>query len=365
MTVYLIAEILALALAYPLCIYKPNRVKNVVYVSVLFLYLWILSTLRYDVGNDYFSYIQIFYDAKGLTWAECFDYKIEAGYMLLNKVIALFSSDYRVMHSVMAFLCIAPVGYMVAKYSKNVWLSCHLYLCLTLYYSSMNFIRQTLAATVVFLGYRWFRDRKTVPFLVLVLVASTVHSSALIMVPIYLLIAYVKPTMKVLSVSMVLLLLLYVFSNDILQVVTEVFPKYSSYLDTKYIKVGLQYTYTVVPALYMLLMLFGYYECGYDRERYQSILTSSSVVYFGIWFFITKHFILERFSIFLNCFILLAIPDVMETIKYYFIGDGLSKSGKVKYSVLTLVVVLVTFWYNLYGMVKGFHGVFPYQSFVW
>jgi hypothetical protein len=363
MTVYIIAEVIIFALAYPFCIYKPNKAKNIAYVVIVFLYLWALSSFRYEVGNDYYSYINIFYRANRITWAECFDDKIEFGYMLISKVITLFTVDYKIMHCVMAFLCLAPTAYIIAKYSKNPWLSCHVYMCLTFYYSSLNFIRQTLAATIIFLGYRFFKERKTIPFIIIILIASTIHSSALILIPIYLAMAYIKPTTKILLVSMIALILLYFFSNNILNIIAELIPKYASYMDTKYLRVGLSQKYLVVPTLYMLLMLFAYYEGNYNKSISQQILVNSSVINFGIWFFITKHFILERFSIFVYIFVILALPDVLESLKSYFIVEGKEKSGRIKYTILMTAVICVTLGYNIFGMVSGFHGVFPYQTF--
>lgn len=365
MTVYIVAEILVFALAYPFCIYKPNKAKNTAYVVLVFLYLWTLASLRYDVGNDYFSYINIFFRAKGDTWAECFndEKNIEAGYMLISKVVSLFTADYKVMHCVMSFMCLAPTAYIICKYSKNVWLSCHLYLCLTFYYSSLNFIRQTLAATILFLAFRFFKERKTIPYILVILVASTIHISVLIAIPIYLVIAYMKPTTKVLLVAMILLVVLYIFSYDILNLLAEYLPKYSAYLNTKYIRVGLSQKYLIVPALYMLLMLYAYFEGGYNKERYQIIFVNSSIINFGIWFFITKHFILERFSIFVYIFVMLIVPDVMEHLKHHFIKSNDDKKGKLKYGILMFVVLAVAFGYNVFGMVSGFHGVFPYQTF--
>lgn len=364
MTVYIIAEVIIFALAYPFCIYKPNKIKNIAYVVLVFMYLFGLSCFRYGIGNDYFSYINIFLRSIAYDWSECLDDQIEPGFMLLFKVISLITTNYKIMHGIMAFLCLAPIAYIIAKYSKNVWLSCHLYVCLTFYYSSMNFIRQTLAATIIFLAYRLFIERKTIPFIIVIIIASTMHSSALLMIPIYLMIAYIKPSTKVLFVGMILLVLLYMFSNDILNIVAELIPKYGAYLDTKYLRSGLHQKYLIVPALYMLLMLFGYYEGGYDKKKNSYILVNSAVITFGIWFFITKHFILERFSIFVYIFVMLAVPDVMDTLKDYFIKEDKEVSGKVKYSILMVLVIVVALGYNIFGMVSGFHGTFPYETFL-
>ncbi|MCC8069315.1 MAG: EpsG family protein [Ruminococcus sp.] len=364
MTVYIIAEVIIFALAYPFCIYKPNKIKNISYVVLVFMYLFGLSYFRYGIGNDYFSYINIFLRAVHYDWQECLTDQIEPGFMLLCKVISLVTTNYKTMHGIMAFLCLAPTAYIIAKYSKNIWLSCHLYVCLTFYYSSMNFIRQTLAATIILLAYKFFIERKTIPLIIVIVLASTIHLSALLVIPIYLLIAYIKPTTKILFGGMVILVLLYIFSNNILNLVAELIPRYSAYLDTKYLLYGLSQKYLVVPILYMLLMLFGYFEGGYDKKKNSYILVNSSIITFGIWFFITKHFILERFSIFVYIFVLLAVPDVMDTLKDYFIKDGKKISGKVKYSVLMVLVIIVALGYNIFGMVSGFHGTFPYETFL-
>jgi hypothetical protein len=175
--------------------------------------------------------------------------------------------------------------------------------------------------------------------------------------------AYMKPTTKVLLIGMILLAVIYLFSYNILNLLAEYLPKYSSYLNTKYIRVGLSQKYLIVPALYMLLMLYAYFEGGYNKERYQIIFVNSSIINFGIWFFITKHFILERFSIFVYIFVMLIVPDVMEHLKHHFIKSNDDKKGKIKYGVLMFLVLAVAFGYNLFGMVSGFHGVFPYQTF--
>jgi hypothetical protein len=110
-------------------------------------------------------------------------------------------------------------------------------------------------------------------------------------------------------------------------------------------------------------MLYAYFEGGYNKERYQIIFVNSSIINFGIWFFITKHFILERFSIFVYIFVMLIVPDVMEHLKHHFIKSNDDKKGKLKYGILMFVVLAVALGYNVFGMVSGFHGVFPYQTF--
>lgn len=363
MTVYIVAELIVFALAYPFCIYKPNKGKSISYVILVFTYLFGLSYYRYGIGNDYYSYINIFNRAVYIDWKDCFNDEIEIGYMLLCKVVSLFTTDSQYMHGIMSFLILAPTGYVIAKYSKNVWLSCHLYLCLTFYYSSMNFIRQTMAATILFVAYRWFIERKTIPFMIMILLASTIHGSVLLMIPIYLIIAYVKPTTKILSGGMAVLITLYLTSNIILQKISELLPKYSGYLNTKYIQHGLGQQYLIVPILYMLLMLYAYHEAGYNKEKNSILFVNTSIINFGIWFFITKHFILERFSIFVYIFVMLAIPDVMDYLKRYFIQEGKEKSGRIKYSIIMMLIILVAFGYNIYGMNSGFHGTFPYQTY--
>ena len=72
----------------------------------------------------------------------------------------------------------------IQKYSQDIPYSLLLFLMLS-YCGMINGIRQVLAGAVIFLGLPFLRDKKFMPYALLVLLASTIHASAIIMLPLY------------------------------------------------------------------------------------------------------------------------------------------------------------------------------------
>lgn len=72
------------------------------------------------------------------------------------------------------------------KYSVDAWLGVFVFVASTDYMSWMqNGIRQFVAVTFILFFSEWIFQKKTIKFFIVVLIAATFHSSALIMIPIY------------------------------------------------------------------------------------------------------------------------------------------------------------------------------------
>lgn len=105
---------------------------------------------------------------------------------------------------VLFFLLIAAVQmlalvYVYRKYSSNYWISFFLFIISTDYLSWMhNGMRQFLAATMIFACFDLMVKKKYIPLAAVILLASTIHGSALMMLPIVFIIqgkAWNKKTM--------------------------------------------------------------------------------------------------------------------------------------------------------------------------
>lgn len=393
MSVYYINLALILALAYPLCLRKPNKSKKIVYLAVTFGYMWFLATYRYDIGFDYNVYIRIFEQIKAADGFEALRaISYEPVFVLLTKLMAVFIDSPVVMYGVYETLILVPVALFIYRYCRDedTWLSTWLYVTLTFFYTSMNFIRQSLACSVILLGYGFLRDKKPAPFLLLVLLAAGFHKTALIMVPVYF-VCHLK-LRRWLSISYAAAIVgLYIFADPILNfVTTHILPQYaeSIYLTP------FPLIFLVVPAT-----LFGGLLALYPiwRKRYtESVPLLNMMLYsLAIWLFITRFFIIERFSMYVYIFVLISVPQAVsclllpkeETAKIRAEAEAAhgkkarSKEEQAKLKLLqqkesdhkkyywsaVAFVLLLTAVYNDFGAnVNGFHGVFPYKSvLVW
>jgi len=379
MAVYYLLFALILGLAYPLCVRNPSPKKKLLYVAVTFGYLFFLSVFRYGIGNDYFSYRSIFYNFVygNTTWKDLIKDLMEPGYILLMKIVSIFTVEYTVFNGIVALLILLPTAYIIYRYSKNVWLSTLMYVCITFFYNSINFTRQSLSVAIIFLGYRFFRDKKHIPAVLVILAAGMFHYTSLVMLPIYFLSVLIKPNVKSLCALSAVGALIVVFSERILHfVVTYILPFYSVYEGTQYVTRGLSKSYLIVPAFLLILIGAAYFLGWRKKSEYSAVLMSFMFYSFFIWIFVTKHFILERFSMPVYIFTLITVPEVLDFYREYFDGKGavklkgffkrLPKSitqnpvHKAVYAVLLAVMLI----YNDYCAASGVHGVFPYHSLI-
>ena len=96
MAVYLILMALVLVLAYPLIEHKPNVVKKLCYVIVTFGAMYLISVFRYGLGNDYYSYIYIFWTIKNAPGLSIFNYGYEPGFTIVTKLDVYRRCEYNV-----------------------------------------------------------------------------------------------------------------------------------------------------------------------------------------------------------------------------------------------------------------------------
>lgn len=198
MTVYLVNIALLIILGIPLIYLQPNETKRKVY-CIIGAFNWIiLSGFRdYSVGADTVAYGQAFDEIRSLSWGTVFQrlkdsyfggdkkYK-DPGYTFLQKVVHLFTDDYRVFLFLIAVFFTVLMAVWIYKYSKDPCLSFLVFSVVFYSFFAITGHRQTIAtALVVFIGYGLIKKQKLLPFILVVLVGFTIHKSCIIMLPFY------------------------------------------------------------------------------------------------------------------------------------------------------------------------------------
>ena len=389
MTVYYINLLLIAAFAYPLCIYKPSAIKKAIYLLITFSWMWFVATFRYRIGWDYFDYIDIFNQIR--TISSIWDVRYEPGFALLTRAMTLFIHDYVVMYGVYQVLIMVPVMWFIYRYCKNVWLAVWLYVTLTFFYMSMNFTRQALACSITLLGYKFLRERKLIPYMLIVLLAGSFHFTALIMIPIYFL-CHLKLTKKLAIFYGSVTLVLYLTAPLIIYFITEFV--FTGYRGSIYVEESLGFRYMLVPIsiLATCLILLPKWK---KRDPHAIMLTNMMLYSAIIWFFVTRIFIIQRFAVYPEILMMVALPAVLSTLlasdeDYATLKELKSapslrgknkmpagqesdeeklerlqktiKERQVYYWSAVAAIIIVTLIYHSLGVNMGFHNVFPYQS---
>ncbi|MGN0611422.1 MAG: EpsG family protein [Ruminiclostridium sp.] len=323
MTVYLILMALVLILAYPLVERKPSFGKKLCYVIVTFGAMYLISVLRYGLGNDYYSYIYIFRNIKEASWIDMFNMGYEPGFTVITKLISVFTDNVNVLYAIYALLILVPTAYAVFRHSEKIWMSTMMFICLTFFYCSLSFIRQSIAFAIILCAYRYMKEHNHFMVLLFVFFACLFHSTVIVMIPLYLIAVFIRPTKITVPLYGILTALVYIFSWDILKIAVKILPQYKNYLELNFITQGYNPVYMILPAIIMVLALIAHFT-GYGKAnpKASSIFTNFAIFNFIIWFIATKHFVIERFSMYVYIVMIMFIPSIanyyMNCAKVYF-----------------------------------------------
>lgn len=175
----------------PKLAYKINYIENRRQIRwgfalLTMAYIVIIIGLRSGVG-DTSAYIEMFNKAPSHFSLSALDgYEKDQGYFALSILFKQFiSSDYHWWLFVIAAVSGCAVAYTLYKYSENFFFSMFLFISMVHFVWMMNGIRQFIAVSILFANTRLLVEKKFLKYLILVLILSTIHITALIMIPIY------------------------------------------------------------------------------------------------------------------------------------------------------------------------------------
>ena len=109
----------------------------------------------------------------------------DKGFTVLNIFLKAFIGERDVLYfTIIAALCMLCVTFAYQKYSYSFGLSIFLFVISTDAYQWLfNGMRQFIPAAILFAGMGLILKRKYIPLLLIILIVSTVHLSALLMIP--------------------------------------------------------------------------------------------------------------------------------------------------------------------------------------
>lgn len=143
------------------------------------LTLLVLSCVRDStVGTDTQTYVNIF---KG---SEEYFREIEPGYALFMHIVKVISDEQQAFLIASSLLILLPVFFFIDRTSSNRPLSLLLFVILFNFYFSLSALRQGIAASIILLSLYQLMHGKIKTFIALVLLASSFHTTAIMVLPI-------------------------------------------------------------------------------------------------------------------------------------------------------------------------------------
>lgn len=165
----------------------PSKQRNIVTFSLL-LPMYALTAFRAEtIGCDTLRYALLYNDLQCLDGlkAHILWSQQESGYVVLRYLFVHYNLSFFSFQIFISSIIYFSLFKYISRYSKNIALSCFLFLVTTRMFSTMNQTRMWLAISILLFSIPYLLDRKLVKFLVTVLLAYSFHKSALIFIVLY------------------------------------------------------------------------------------------------------------------------------------------------------------------------------------
>lgn len=347
MLVYILL-IIAVFLITPLKKIKITEGLKINGLTAIFTILFLFSALRFDVGYDYSMYYELI---EGNI--KFFDDQINRIEFLPKQLILLshFIGFYQFFFIITSFLITYFFYKTIKKHSLDKTLSTLIFVCFPLFFfMSLSVVRQYVAISLVFFGYRFIKERKFWSYLFLILLATFIHKSAIIALPIYFLFGDFLINKKII----LYIYILSFFSSEIIAfLITLASERYSIYINEIGGEGGnLTLVFFKLIGLFLLPIVYNFRDKN-DKEFNFYLLS----FYLGlfIWASLSKYGHAGiRGGLYYVVFVILLIPKLKNKIVEYKL---------IRQSML--IICFLFFFTNLY--IGSKHKIkdanLPYQTY--
>lgn len=344
-----------------------NRINIFICLLIVALPLSILAGCRYGIGTDYFSYLLKFKYVQDYSWSYCFvQHETEILFALIIKIAYILGRSYEFVFFFMEFLTIV-IGLVAINRLRdkiNVSFAFFIFYLLT-YHQSYNIIRQTLAMSIVLLALTYLIDRNYIKYVVIVVVATFIHTTAILCL-VFLLVPLVlrrktetDANNNVAKTNLRLKLVLFyaivlatpIIAGQLLQIVIKLsgLSNYIKYVNSS-VDIGVG---TIVIAMMMIAPVYIYgRKYAYDNIDEYGILKDTLILFLPISFLGYYASWASRLNAYPQLTLIILLPMLFRksSIRY-------TPLLKLYYIAYLVFIFINDFWINNYNQ------TFPYVFF--
>ena len=328
MTIYFIILGAVIFFGAVMKITQHTKTGKLYFLTVTAICMTLIVGLRgNNVGEDTAHYLYIFNEAQKISWMKILrdpirivwridrdGYKetIETSIIIACKVIGFFTQNGRVFLIIVAGLTFGLIAKFISDNADEYFWPVYIVLTDLFFMYAFNGIRQILAVTIAAQAFALLRKKKMAQAIFVLLLASYVHSSAIIcfaLIPIMM----IKPKkeyryFKYLFVIALGLPALIILSGGLM---ARIMPRYAGYLTYNFWtnSIGGSYLLYSVEACFIIMMYKEHFKKS-DKSFQLSVLT---LLFISLMLGGLQISMLERLSQYFRIYVVLFIP---ETFKY-------------------------------------------------
>src|SRR5699024_10398344 len=258
---------------------------------------------------------------------------IEFGYILLNRVIGIFTNNPDYLFAVTTLIILYGFYHQFNRYSINIWISVLMFVTVRSYYASFNITRQILAVAIVFIGSKHLYERRFFKYMLFVFLAFLFHKSALIMIPFYFILNFRVNLRNLFLFSVGSIAVIFLF-QDILSLLQNI-GIYDNYTEQAYGMWGQAVANVVLPVAFLIFALLNIKKLDPNNNMHR--IWFNATIFYAVFNILALQIeMVERIGRFFAPFPLLLIPFIFSKMQ--------NKYLRVIYMTV-LIVTLVTYNY--------------------
>lgn len=275
-------------------------------------------------------------------------YGKEFGYVLLNMAIGLFTANRYIFILIVTLLIYACLYQSFKQHTNNYAFAIILFLGLWFFFS-FTYLRQVLGASIGWLAIKYVSERNLKRFLIIVFVAATFHSSAIMLLPLYLVPIRTFEKKYILTVMGALFLLGLSGGPGAL------FDAYGSVMEDERAGqnldnlTGFRVAYFLEAAFFLYFILKNY-ELLTETEE-QTVMTNAALIFCGILLFFVKSENGGR----LAWYYMIGIISTLTYISTW--------QQRITKTAVVLIVVSLFLYVRVYNSWQLFLNLYPYKTF--
>lgn len=306
-------------------------------VGLLFIFtiLFGISALRLNVGNDYAKYVEFMH----LVVSDAYEPTVvptEIGFNLVVEIIYGLSG-YENFLLVFAFFAATTIGFFLAaiyKQSDHFLFSFFLFMAFGYYFQSFNTVRYYLAVAVALYCIPYVLRKEWVKFIILILLAATLHKSVLVVIPLYIMASWAWNKWS-LAIAALFCTTFFFLQDFYLKLVVILYPTYE---DTEYLEGGTSYI-NILRCTGVLIFSLMYYKstiAGNKRNQFYFYCNLGALVLYTCCSFLP---IISRIGYYLtitHVFFLPAIVRGIDNKKWRRLFTGAIVAAGVLYFIMLM-----------------------------
>lgn len=243
--------------------------------------------------------------------------------------------------------------YTIKTYAYNLPMSLLLLITIDLI-GTMNGIRQILAGALTLLGLPLIRDKKFIPYLLLVLLASTLHKSAMILIPLYFIISGKRMNLGI-WVFLASVLGCFMFPALADSIMGDLMEDsvYKDYLQNESKMGYMRFLVSLLPVALVILYCWVQQDnhdgenrssSRYLHQRTVDVMVNMTVVSFGFMTLGMRMVYFARVGLYFNCILAILIPTLIS---------GIFRKSSVRAArILVFTFYLIFYLYQIYSYDK-------------